>query len=57
MVDAGRAVGNMFDAITARNTYLVSDALAGERAAFDCAANDSPEEGVDQVQHAASVKT
>ncbi len=57
MVDAGRAVGNMFDAITARNTYLVSDALAGERAAFDCAANDSPEEGVDQVQHAGSVKT
>lgn len=57
MVDAGRAVGNMFDAITARNTFLVSDALAGERAAFDCAANDSPEEAVDQVHHAASVQT
>ena len=57
MVDAGRAVGNMFDAITARNTFLVSDALAGERAAFDCAANDAPEEELDQVQHAASVQT
>jgi uncharacterized NAD(P)/FAD-binding protein YdhS len=56
MVDAGRAVGNMFDAITARNALASSDALAAERAAFHCAANDPPEEGLDQVQHA-SVQT
>jgi hypothetical protein len=56
MVDAGRAVGNMFDAITARNTLATSEALAAERAALHCAANAPPDEGLDQVQHA-SVKT
>jgi uncharacterized NAD(P)/FAD-binding protein YdhS len=58
MVDAGRAVGNMFDAIAARNSLASGDALAlspgsAELSAFHCAANDAPEEAIDQVQHAA----